>query len=304
MNELTNSHPGFKLNNKILALLLVIKLPREQFNLLIQNLLSDLQNLSTDVVCNRLLTESQSMKPNIADDAAIALSAQQKFKRMPKGDRSSKEPTALCHLPSHSLSIHTNAECRPQNPSLNSSWYPAAPTARHTNRQTVTPAPTPSQGLSAISTLTDAKKARLFDHLQTAHANAVATKPASEEIGHSLTPLPDDKGSTVYLSNVYSAVAQSAAPKDNNEDMILDTGADQFIMNRTKQFLNLNPIDPIPIKTADGNCHLTATHRGDVEIDSYDDNGSLHTITLPDALYCKDIAVNLVSAIRLCDRGC
>lgn len=48
MNKLTGTHPGFRLNDEILALILVIKLPREQFNSLIQNLLGDLKNLSTD----------------------------------------------------------------------------------------------------------------------------------------------------------------------------------------------------------------------------------------------------------------
>lgn len=77
LNELTSTQPGFELNNEILALLLAIKLPREQFNSLIQNLLSDLKSLSPDSVFNCLLTESQSMKPS-SDDNTLALSAQQK----------------------------------------------------------------------------------------------------------------------------------------------------------------------------------------------------------------------------------
>lgn len=47
-----------------------------------------------------------------------------------------------------------------------------------------------------------------------------------------------------------------------------------------------------------------ATHRGDAKIESYDDDGVLHTMIMPDSLYCKDISVNLISAIRLCDLGC
>lgn len=56
LSELTTTNPGFKLNNEILALLLVIKLPHKQFNSLIQNLLSDLKRLSMDTLFNRLLT--------------------------------------------------------------------------------------------------------------------------------------------------------------------------------------------------------------------------------------------------------
>lgn len=48
--ELTTSHSGFKLNDEILALLLVIKLPRDVFNSIIQQLLSDLKNLTTAIV--------------------------------------------------------------------------------------------------------------------------------------------------------------------------------------------------------------------------------------------------------------
>lgn len=48
--KLTTSHLGFKLSDEILALLLVIKLPRDLFNSIIQQLLSDLKNLSTSLV--------------------------------------------------------------------------------------------------------------------------------------------------------------------------------------------------------------------------------------------------------------
>lgn len=179
LNKLTTAHPGFKINDEILALLLVIKLSREQFTSLIQNLLSDLKNLSTDSVFNRLLTESQSMRPGANEDHAMAYSAQQKTRKTPKGDRSSKDPSALCHLPSHSLSMHSNAECRSQNPSLNQSWNNNhnAPKPMTHHASTI---PSLSCGLSAVFALTNAEKARLFDHLQTAHANAVATRPSAE----------------------------------------------------------------------------------------------------------------------------
>lgn len=297
INELTNAHPGFKLNDKILAPLLVIKLPRDQFNSLIHNLLSDLKHLSTDAVFNRLLTESQSMNPNASDDAAIAYSAQKKLRKAPKGDKSSKEPSALCHLPSHSLSTHTNAECRSQNPNLNQSRNVTAPPSRPMTRQPTAPVPSSSRGVSAISAPTDAEKARLFDHLQTAHANTIASRPGPTNSSSPEITESDKKDSTVYFSNVYSAVAQSGRSADDDEHMVLDTGAEQFIFKSKHRFVNLAPIEPIPIKTADGKCHLTATHRGDTEIESYDDDGQKHTMTMTDALYCKDILTNLISAI-------
>lgn len=63
LSELMTTHPGFKLSDEILALLLVIKLPWDSFNSIIQQLLGDLKNLTTSAVFDRLLTESQSMKP-------------------------------------------------------------------------------------------------------------------------------------------------------------------------------------------------------------------------------------------------
>lgn len=86
--------------------------------------------------------------------------------------------------------------------------------------------------------------------------------------------------------------------------MVLDTGSDQFIFESMNRFTNIKPINPVAIRTADGDCHLTATHRGDALIESYEDDGNLHEMTMPDALYCKEISVNLISAIRLCDIGC
>lgn len=223
LSELTTTHPGFKLNDEILALLLLIKLPREQFNSLIQNLLGDLKNFTTDLVFNRLLTESQSMKP-VVDDTATAMTAQSR-RKLPKGDRSSKEPSALCHLPSHSLSMHSNAECRTQNPSLPPVRQNNGP--RPMGRPGTSSTAAPSRGLSAISSLTDAEKIRLFDQLQTAQANAVTqSQPTPEE--------PDER--VVYLANAYSAVAQSPV---KSQDMVSDTGADRFIFHSIEWFSNL-----------------------------------------------------------------
>lgn len=298
--ELTTSNPVFKLSNEILALLLVIKLPRDQFNSLIQNLLSDLKNFSTDSVFNRLLTKSQSMKTNGSDDTAMAYSATQKPRKAPKGDQSSKEPMALCHLPSHPLSMHSNVECRTQNPSLNQPRNPRP--SRPMGQTTLAPAPAVSRGLSAVASLTNAEKARLFDHLQTAHANSIATNLSVPPIAEPSSP--DEPERTVYFSNVHSAVAQRKPTFNCKYDMVLDTGADQFILHSAERFTSMVPIEPIAIKTADESCHLYATHRGDASIESFDDEGCAYTMIMPDSLYCKDISVNLVSAMQLCDIGC
>lgn len=259
LSELTTSHPCFRLSDEILALLLVIKLPRDSFNSIIQQLLRDLKNLTTSTVFDRLLTESQSMKP-VANDNALALAVQQKPKKSHKGDRLSKEPNSLCHLPSHALSMHSNAECRTQNPSL----QPIRPgqTPRPMGRSNPPPNTT-SRGLAAISMLSDAEKARLFDHLQTSQANMAASQqpPGTNESSSNTAQNPNDN--TVYFANAYSAVAQSSL---KSEDMISDSGADRFIFHSIDRFINLRPIDLISIKTADGSCQMTSHYAGDAMV--------------------------------------
>lgn len=158
------------------------------------------------------------MKPT-PDDSAVALSTQQRSRKSPKGDRSNKDPAALCHLPSHSLSMHRNAECRTQNPSLpplRSNQNPR-PMGR-----TTTPAASPSsRGLAAISSLSDSEKARLFNHLQNAQANAVSQNNVSSTDNSSTSD--STKDNTVYFANVYSAMARSS---NKSDDMVSDLGAD------------------------------------------------------------------------------
>lgn len=111
------------------------------------------------------------MKP-VTKKSSIALNTQQKHKKISKGDCSSKESDALCHLPSHVLSMHTNAECRTQHPSLQPNRVQS--NTRPMGRTSSAPGPI-SRGLAAVSFLTDAEKARLFDHLQHAHANLASS---------------------------------------------------------------------------------------------------------------------------------
>lgn len=96
-----------------------------------------------------------------------------------------------------------------------------------------TPAPSTSRGLAAISSLSDTEKVRLFDHLQSTHANLASSQPPAnassdikvEELDH-----------TVYFANAYSALARSST---KNDDLVSDTGADRFIFHSFEQFMNL-----------------------------------------------------------------
>lgn len=165
------------------------------------------------------------MKPS-AEDSTVALTVQQKLKRASKGDRSSKSPNNLCHLPSHALSILSNAECRTQSPSL----QPTRPTTQprpmgRSNHHSNTPT---SRGLAAISMLTDAEKARLFDYLQSSHANTVTPNQSAAPDATSSTSTSNANNNVVYFANAYLAIAQSQV---KSNDMISDSGADRFIFH-------------------------------------------------------------------------
>lgn len=171
------------------------------------------------------------MKP-VNEDSSTALAF--KSRKAPKGDRSSKEPHALFHLPSHHLSMHSNVECRTQNPSL----APTRPAqqARPMGQSNTNVAPSPLRSLAAIAGLSDSEKARLFDHLQNAHANSAASQPPPNNNAPPSTSSTDQSNQVVYFANVYSAMAQSSTKCD---DMISDSGADRFIFHSIKRFINL-----------------------------------------------------------------
>lgn len=294
MLELTTARPGFKLSDEILALLLVTKLPRETFNSIIKQLLSDLKNLTTGAVFDCLLTESQRMKP-VIDDTSVALAVLQQRAKKPaqKGDRSSKDPNVLCHLPSHALSMHSNAECRTQNPSLQPNR--PNPTSRLMGNQTPNVNAPTSRGLAAISMLSNSEKARLFDHLQNSQVNSATSQPASNAVVSPSSPGQNSNDHVVYFANAYSAIAQSS---NKSDDIISDSEADRFIFHSLARFVNLRPVNPVSIKTADGSCHMTSAYAGDAIVGSFAENQIEHQILLPNTLYCPEISINLISASR------
>lgn len=157
--------------------------------------------------------------------------------------------------------MHSNAECRTQNPSLNQVRPTQAPLLMGRNNASLNTST--SKGLAVISLLSDSEKARLFDHLHS-QANVATT---SQQLTSSTQPSsasPNDANDhTVYFANAYSAIAQSTSKSD---EMISDSGADRFIFHSLERFTNLHAIKPVSIKTADRSCHMTSHYAGDAVV--------------------------------------
>lgn len=69
------------------------------------------------------------------------------------------------------------------------------------------------------------------------------------------------------------------------------------------EFINLRPISPVSIKTANGSCHMMAHYAGDAIVQSFNDKQLSHQMLLPHTLYCPEVLINLISSSRLCDIG-
>lgn len=112
---------NLKLSDQILALFVLISLPKDEFSSMIQQLLGDIKNVTTDGVFKRLLTQAQ-MTNTHDTDSTIAFNALQAKKTKPKlsskvsTERTSNAKDALCIYPGHQYSLHTNGNCNAQNP--------------------------------------------------------------------------------------------------------------------------------------------------------------------------------------------
>lgn len=83
----------------------------------------------------------------------------------------------------------------------------------------------------------------------------------------------------------------------------MDSGTNRDILNNRSKFTSLHNIRRVTIRSANGSDDLVATQAGSVELPTYDENDELCQTTVHDALYCPDVAVNLISVTRLCDKG-
>lgn len=90
-------------------------------------------------------------------------------------------------------------------------------------RTASTPISSTSRSLAAIFSLSDAERACLFDHLQSAHANLAASQTPANAPSETITETVENQDHTVYFANAYSALARSFT---KNDDLVSDTGAD------------------------------------------------------------------------------
>lgn len=147
--------------------------------------------------------------------------------------------------------------------------------------------------------LSDADKIRLFDQAfssrtitpkSTASANAALAVNEERE---------EAEEEVINLTTAYSAIASSS---DGKDDYFMDTGSNKDICNNVRIFKKLRNIRPVTIKSANGG-KMVATQAGDVEIKTFDFDNNEFKTPICDVLYCPEVAVNLISATKLCDLG-
>lgn len=293
--ETASADSGLKLSDQVLALLMLINLPRDDYNGIIQQMMGDVKNLSTSNVINRLLTEAQmnASEPS----SSVAYNAISKSRKPEKksatgkgGDCSSNAPDALCSHPGHQFSMHSNRDCKAKNQDGSQS------SSRPLNRQWSAPV---SHINSKPTQLSDADKIRLFDQ---AFSSRAATSKTSASANAALAvDESSDAGEdeVINLTTAYAAIVSSQAEQD---DYFMDTGSNKDIFKNAKVFKNLRNIRPVTIKSANGGV-MVAKQVGDVEMKTYDFENTEYRTQFHDVLYCAEVAVNLISATKLCDLG-
>lgn len=273
---------------------MLINLPREDFGGIIKQMMGDVETLSTSNVINRLLTEAQmnasESTPTVAY-TVVAKSKKPEKKSMGKGgDRSSNAPDALCSHPGHHFSMHLNRDCKAKNHDNSSS------ASRPMQRQWSAPV---SHINSKPTQLSNADKIRLFDQ-----AFSTRSAPSKTPAAANVAMVPNEETESVNdeivnLTTAYSAIVNDST---NKSDFFMDTGSNKDIFNGASVFMSLHNIRPVIIKSANGGS-MTASKAGNFTITTFNEDDIKCTTTLIDALYCPEVAVNLVSAAKLCDLG-
>lgn len=282
---------NLKLSDQILALFILISLPKDEFSSMIQQLLGDIENVTTDTVFKRLLTQAQMSNSSIESESTVAFNAQQANKSKSKADlsrvlpeRTSNAKDALCTYPGHQYSLHSNGNCIAQNSKSSQD--------KSKSKNDVKSKP--------IGTLSDADKVRLFDKAASKATSDAATANAAVAMA-ALSTNDSDNEDIIELTTAYSLIASD--PISQSTDMYIDSGTNRDIFKTRERFSELHSIFPVCIRSANGSDSLVATQAGTVSIDTYDEKNRVCQASIEDVLYCPEVAVNLISVSRLCDGG-
>lgn len=201
---------NLKLSDQILALFMLISLPKDEFSSMIQQLLGDIENVTTDTVFKRLLTQAQMTNSNTDSDLTVAFNAQSANKSKRRNDssrvlpeRNSNAKDALCIYPGHQYSLHTNGNCLAQNPKSNPSKVKSK-----------------SRSIGQTS-LSDADKVRLFDRAASKATSDATTANAAVAMA-AMSQVESEEEEIVELTTAYSLIA--ADPVSQLSDMYIDSG--------------------------------------------------------------------------------
>lgn len=263
---------NLKLSDQILALFVLISLPKDDFSLMIQQLLGDIENVTTDGVFKRLLTQAQMSHSNNESDHTVVFNAQQAKKNKQKtsmakgGDRISNTKDALCTYPGHQYSLHTNGNCLAQHSKPSNSIKSSTPNDGNQ----------PSWPIGQ-SVLSDAGKVRLFDKAA-ARSSDLATANAAVAMA-ALSNDDSDIEEVIELTTAYSLIANN--PSSHDSDMYLDSGTNRDLFNTHQKFSELHRIKPVRIRSANGASNIVATQAGTIILPTYDENDQIcHTISM------------------------
>lgn len=258
---------------------------------MIQQLLGDIENVTTDTVFKRLLTQAQMSNSSIESESTVAFNAQQANKSKSKADssrvlpeRTSNAKDALCTYPGHQYSLHSNGNCIAQNSKSSQD--------KSKSKNDVKSKP--------IGTLSDADKVRLFDKAASKATSDAATANAAVAMA-ALSTNKSGNEDIIELTTAYSLIASD--PISQSTDMYIDSGTNRDIFKTCEKFSELHSIFPVCIRSANGSDSLVATQAGTVSIDTYDEKNRVCHASIEDVLYCPEVAVNLISVSRLCDGG-
>lgn len=268
VRDLTAGDPELKISDKLFSIVLINSLPRNKYATVIQQLLSNVKNLTMAQVTARLRLEAASMT-----------SDEEKFKSVyaakttkPDNRKVGPKPNDLCNV--HLNPKHTNSQCFSQK---------GKPKTDHPN------------------SLTDDEKVKRYKALVSmSESKASSPTPNSTKMAaNAATEVDGDKDSYITYS-AFGASTQLRSP----DHFLIDTGANTHVASNSSLLHDIQPIDPVHINGIAGtDGHVTASFKGSATISCQSISGQQRTMEIKDVLLVPHSGVNLLAVSMMTRDG-